>query len=373
MNGQIRGEPMITRADVDKLLAMSTAEPSLLSLYLRVPRDPAQLRELPARADDLLAQPARASHRERETVRYLLAAHARDWLGHTVAIFACAELGLAEVISLPGGLPERAVLSVRPHVRPLLLAVQRYSPYRIVVADQRHAWLLRVAGEQIHVAVLPEAAGVRSRGFGGWYGLESYRINDRIIELTRQHYRATAAALEESLRADGPEPFVVGGHEDTIPQLLAAFPARIRAEFAGSFVADPGTLTAARARDLADRVIADWIARRDQRLAAEVLQEPPGGLAAIGLDSCAAAAGQHAIGMLLVPADGLIPGYSCRHCGALSRAGNGCEHGAAAAVPVPDLVEEITVSALGDGGQVAALDEPPGGIAARLRFPLARM
>jgi hypothetical protein len=128
MDGQIRGEPMITRADVDKLLSMSTAEPSLLSLYLGVPRDPAQLRELPARADDLLVQPARAPQRERETVRRLLAAHARDWLGHTVAIFASAQLGLAEVIPLPGALPERAVLAVRPHVRPLLLAIQRYAP-----------------------------------------------------------------------------------------------------------------------------------------------------------------------------------------------------------------------------------------------------
>jgi hypothetical protein len=40
MNG---GEPMITREDVDKLLGIGGARPSLLSVYLRVPRDPAQL------------------------------------------------------------------------------------------------------------------------------------------------------------------------------------------------------------------------------------------------------------------------------------------------------------------------------------------
>ena len=38
------GEPMITRADVDKLLGTTAVGPSLLSVYLRVPRDPAQLR-----------------------------------------------------------------------------------------------------------------------------------------------------------------------------------------------------------------------------------------------------------------------------------------------------------------------------------------
>jgi hypothetical protein len=363
---------MITRADVDKLLSIGADGPSLLSVYLWVPRDPAQLRELPARADELLGKPAGASQRERETVRGLLAARARDWLGHTVAIFACAEIGLAEAIPLPGQLPERAVLSTRPHVRPLLLALQRSIPYRIVVADQRHAWLLRVAGEQIDTAVLPDAEGVPSRGFGGWYGLEAYRVNDRVIELARRHYRDTVAALEQSLRADGPEPLIIGGHEDTIPQLFAVFPARLRAQFAGSFVADPHTLTPARARDLAASVIADWMARRDQRLAAGILREPPGKLTVIGVDACLAAAGQHAIDALLLPVDGLVPGYSCQRCGALSRTGRGCSHGAAAVVPVPDLIEEVAVSALGGGAQVTALGEPPASIAARLRFPLAQ-
>jgi len=359
---------MITRAEVDKLLSIRTAGPSLLSLYVRVPRDPAQLRELQARADGLLGQTVRAVQAERDTARRLLDAHARDWLGHTVAIFACAELGLAEATALPGDLPERAVVAARPHIRPLLLAIQRYVPYRIVVADQRHAWLLRVAGEQIHAATLPDAEGVASRGFGGWYGLEAYRVNDRVIELTRRHYRDTVAALRQSLRAGEPEPLIIGGHEGTIPQLLAAFPARLREQFAGSFVADPHTLTPARARDLADGVIADWTARRDQRLAAGIVGDPPDGLTALGLDACIAAAGQHAIDTLLIPADDLVPGYSCRRCGALSRSGEGCPHGADAAVAVPDLIEEITVSVLGDGGQVTALDEPPGRVAARLRF-----
>jgi hypothetical protein len=215
--------------------------------------------------------------------------------------------------------------------------------------------------------------GIRpSRGFGGWHGLEAHRINDRVIELTRRHYRDTVAALEQSLRADGQEPLIIGGHEDTIPQLLAVFPARLRAQFAGSFVADPHTLTPARARDLAGRVIADWTARRDQRLAAGIRRDPPGELTAVGLDACIVAAGQHAIDTLLIPADGLVPGCSCQRCGALSRTGHGCPHGAAAVVPVPDLIEEITVSALGAGAQVTALDEPPASVAARLRFPLAQ-
>jgi len=362
---------MITRAEIDKLLGMSAAGPSLLSLYLRVPLDPAQLRELPARADELLGRPMQAGLPERDTVRQLLADHARDWLGHTIAIFACAELGLAEAIPLRGQLPERAVLAARPHVRPLLLAIQCGPPYLVVVVNRRHAWVLHVVGEEIHAAALPDAEGVRSHGFGGWYGLDSYRINQRVIELTRHHYRDITALLEQSVRAAEPEPLIIGGHEEDIPRLLATLPAGLRAQFAGSFLADLHTLTAARVRDLAERVVADWLARRDQRLITEFGEEP-GELTAVGLDACLAAAGQHAIDALLIPADGLVPGYSCQRCGALSRTRHGCPHGAADAMPVPDLIEEIAVSALGGGAQVTTLREPPGSIAARLRFPLAR-
>ncbi len=45
--------------------------------------------------------------------------------------------------------------------------------------------------------------------------------------------------------------------------------------------------------------------------------------------------------------------------------------GLACSVTVPDLIEEMAVAALGDGAQVEAAANPPGGIAARLRFPLA--
>ena len=371
---------MITRADVDKLLNMRAAGPSVLSLYLRVPLDPAELRGLPARADELFALAARDGSDapdvirvldgDRRTVRGLLDSRARDWLGHTVAIFACAQLGLAEAIPLPCRLQERAVLAARPHVRPLLVAIQRCPAYRVVVVDRRHAWLFSVAGETIAAVAQPPAEGVRSHGFSGWYGLEAYRVNERVIQLARHHYRDTAVLLGHAARAGGPEPLVIGGHEETVPQFLAVLPARLRDDVAGSFVADPHTLTPAIVRDLAGAVIERWVSQNEQRLVTQLLQEPPGGPTATGLSACLAAATQHAIQLLIVPAGGLLPGYACQSCGTLSSAGTGCPHGAAASLSVPDLIEEITVAALGDGGQVETVREPPAGIAARLRFPM---
>ena len=58
-----------------------------------------------------------------------------------MAVFACADVGLLEAFPLPGQLRERAVLGVRPHIRPLLVALQ--SP-------EQHAWWL--AADQILTA-----------------------------------------------------------------------------------------------------------------------------------------------------------------------------------------------------------------------------
>ena len=266
-----------------------------------MPLDPAELRGLPAHAGELFALAARdgpgipaavrVGAADARAVRGLLASRARDWLGHTVAVFACAELGLAEAIPLPCQLQERAVLATRPHVRPLLLAIQRCPAYRVAVVDRRHAWLFSIAGGQISTAVLPPAEGMRSHGFSGWYGLEAHRVNERIIQLARHHYHDTATLLDRAARASGAEPLVIGGHQDTIPQFLGVLPAGLRDQFAGCFVADPHTLTPAKVRELAGRVIRDWRNLQDQRIAAEFLRQPPDGRTVTGLSACLAAAG----------------------------------------------------------------------------------
>jgi len=371
---------MLTRADVEKLLSIREVGPSVLSLYLRVPLDQPALRGLPARVDDLLARAGRGGSDDREVqqaqdedrhmARRSLEIHARDWLGHTVAIFACGQQQLAETFVLPGTLPERAVFATRPHVRPLLLALDRSPGYYLAIVDQQHAWVLRVSGERIDTMTRLAAEGVPSRGFGGWYGLEAHRVHDRVIELARHHQRDTARVLRQIMSAGRPELLVLGGHDDEIPQFLAMLTGDQRARFAGSFAADPHHLTAARARHLADEVVGHWIEAGEQRLVAQVRQEP-GRLTAIGLQPCLDAVNQRAVQLLIVPEDGMIPGFTCQRCAMLSTTGTDCPDWGAAALAVPDLIEEMAVTAIEDGAQVEAVDDPPGGIAARLRFPLA--
>ncbi len=370
---------MISWAEAEKLARVHAPEPAVLSLYLTVHMDPAELRGLPARVGDLIAAPARGPAGEecgrlrdedRSAVRAKVAAHGRDWLGHGVAIFACADLGLLEVLPLRCEVAERAVLAARPHIRPLLAALQRCPAYRVAVVDRRHAWVFTVTGDEIETVTMPPAAGVPSQGFGGWYGLDTYRVQQRIIQLSRRHYRDTAAVLEQVMRHGEQEPLIIGGHEDGIREFLASLPPTVREAFAGSFTADPHTLTPARVRDLAAPVIARWTDQGAQRLAAGILQMPPGGSAAIGLPACLAAVNGHAAEQLVVPDDVFVPGYVCGRCGVLGVAADGCPDWEKAAQPVPDLIDEMVHRTLQDGGQFAAIRDAPFRIAARLRFPV---
>lgn len=370
---------MISWAEAEKLARMHAAEPAVLSLYLTVPVDPAELRGLPARVGDLMAAPAggpageecgRLRDEDRDAVRAKVAAHGRDWLGHSVAIFACADLGLLEVLPLRCEVAERAVLAARPHIRLLLAALQRCPAYRVAVVDRRHAWVFAITGDEIETITTPTAAAVPSPGFGGWYGLDTYRVQQRVIQLSRRHYRDTAALLEQVMRHGEREPLVIGGHEDGIPEFLASLPPTVREAFAGSFTADLHTLTPARVRDLAAPVIARWTDQGAQRLATGILQMPPGGPVAIGLPACLTAVNGHAVEQLVAPDDGLVPGYVCGRCGLLGVAADSCPDWERAAQPVPDLIDEMIHQTLQDGGQFSAIRHAPFRIAARLRFPV---
>jgi peptide chain release factor subunit 1 len=370
---------MITLTEARKLGAVRAERPGVLSLYLTVPLNPADLRGLPAHADDLIAAAesaaggaGHAEARDRQAVREKLRLSGRDWLGRTVALFACAGAGLFEVFPLPGPLPDRAMLGIRPHIRPLLAAVQRYPAYRVVVVDRRHAWLFHVTGEETETVIAPAATGVRGAGFGGWYGLETYRTQQRVAQLARHHYRDTAATLEKAMGHGEPEPLVIGGHNEGIQQLLASLRPALRECFAGSFAADAHALTAARIRELAAPLVTSWAGQRAERIAGQVLAMPPGGLAAAGLRACLTAVNAHAAEVLIVPDTGVIRGYECERCGALAADPDACPDWGTAALPVPDLIDEMIARTLEDGGQVYPVQDGLSRVAARLRFPVAQ-
>jgi hypothetical protein len=66
------------------------------------------------------------------------------------------------------------------------------------------------------------------------------------------------------------------------------------------------------------RVLESWISQNAQQLVTQILTEPPGGLTAIGLNSCLTGVTVRAVKILVVPAAGLIPGSACEVSGTLA-------------------------------------------------------
>jgi len=94
-----------------------------------------------------------------------------------------------------------------------------------------------------------------------------------------------------------------------------------------------------------------------RRTAAPFLAMPPGGRPVIGLLACLAAVSAGPVQTLVVPADGLVAGYECGRCGTLSLdADTCCPDWGTAALPVPDVIEEMVSRVLEDGGDVLVAD-----------------
>ena len=357
--------------EIEKLRSNRAPDDSVLSLYLRVPAEPSQLTALTRRAIDLIAgaaarTPGVLRHEDQQEVLRTVSARASDWLGSTVGIFASAQLGLFEVVPLPGDFPERAVLAVRPHVRPLLAALQRHPDHRIVIIDHRHAWLLGVTGDRFHVVARVPADGTPSDGFGGWY-LEPSHGLERVTELTRHLYQDAAAILDRQARDGGSQPVVIGGYADSVTHLLALLPRAVLSDYAGGFAADPHELTPATARQLAAPVIAHWAERRERQLVQALTTPAPGVRAAIGLDDSLAAVNAGDADLLLIPDEPIVPGFYCERCDVLSRTCDGCCDWGAASRPVPDLLEEMTTRMLHEGEEVVSTRALPCEAVARLR------
>lgn len=369
---------MITSTDVAELRTHRTSSTPIISLYLNVPVDIAEHRGLMTRARELVkgaadgAPPEQPAPADTDIAWICDAVESRglEWLGHTVAFFACEQAGVFDARALPGHVDDLAMLAARPYLRPLLATLQRNPAHQVAVIDAKHAWLLAIANDEI--ATLAERTGeaLPSPAFAGWAGLEAYRVQHKMIKLARQHYRDTIGVLS---RASGTadHPLVLGGHEMQINQFLTLLPTTVRQRVAGSFNVDLQTATPARVRDLAAPVIAKWTESAEAELVDEMLSKRPETAVTTSLAECATAVRSRAVSQLVLADDQVIPGCACDDCGAIGIGEVGCDCADQACRPVPDVLDELSSQALDGGSEVAAVRSAPFTAAARLRFPVA--
>ncbi|MGZ6515834.1 MAG: baeRF10 domain-containing protein, partial [Actinomycetota bacterium] len=316
---------MFTHDEIERIKNYQATEDTILSVYLNLGPDIREGRSVRARLVDLLkpilGSTERMEHDRAEALRadvqtvMSMEERIQADRGHGVALFSCHATGFFGYLSLPAGVWDAATAGPSPYIRPLMAVLEAYPKMVAVVVDRKRSDLFAfsMAGVEAHEEVVSDV--LRSKHFGGWYGLEEYRTQHRAVELAHHHYKDTVTRLEELFHRFGADVLCVGGHNDTTDEFLPFLPAHLADRLIGTFHVDPHTMTPSIVRDRCADLRLAHVTRQHERDVEVLLQTAErGGLAVLGLARTLDAVNAGAVSTLLVDGGGEVPGYVCDRC-----------------------------------------------------------
>jgi hypothetical protein len=374
-------EPMITAETVNGIVRFQANGLPVVSLYCRV--DPgASRREVRTRVDSLLdqirplANDRDLDHRYRESARTDIerikdALDSERWPPGTIAIFSCSGRGLYEEIPLPRRMREQVMVDKTPLARPMLAVLGEYPRSCVLVVNREAAPVWEMYQDEMR-EVQTVTDPLRKAGNTGESRPED-RIQDRVDEQAKRHFRRAASVIDQLLRSDGYDILVVGGHEYELEEFFRFLPRELRNRVAGTFSADPIATPVAEIRSSAEGVMRRYQHEQDQRLVAHVLElAAAGGLAAVGPEDCLWSGSMSAIDMLLLRDGATLVGVVCDESRWLAASGDVCPVCGKPTRYAPDVLDELAAAVIETGGsarQIAA-DLMPNQYptAAQLRF-----
>src|ERR1700727_2746955 len=201
---------MITAETVNGIIKFQASGLPVVSLYCRV--DPgASRREVRARVDSLLDQ-IRPLAKDRDLDHgYRLSARTdierikdaldgERWPPGTIAIFSCSGRGLYEEIPLPRRVREQVMVDETPLARPMLAVLGEYCRACVLVLDRESARVWEMYQDEMREVEtvtdpLHKAGNTETR--------PEDRIQNRVDEQTKRHFRRAAGVIDQLLRTDG--------------------------------------------------------------------------------------------------------------------------------------------------------------------------
>jgi peptide subunit release factor 1 (eRF1) len=366
---------MIAAERVNGIVRFQANGLPVVSLYCRV--DPgASRREVCARVDSLLdqirplAKDRDLDHRYRLSVRTDIerikdALGSERWPPGTIAIFSCSGRDLYEEIPLPRRVREQVMVDATPLARPMLAVLGEYPRACVLVVNREEAPVWEMYQDEMR-EVETVTDPLRKAGNTGTRAED--RIQNRVDEQAKRHFRRAASLIDQLLRTDGYDVLVVGGHEYELGEFFRLLPHELRGRVAGTFSADPVATPVAEVRSSAEGIVRGYQREQDRRLVAHILE-----LAAASPQDCLWAGSVSAIDTLLVRDGATLPGVICDESRWLAASGDICPVCGKPTRYAPDVLDELAAAVIETGGsarQIAAdlmPEEYP--TAARLRFP----
>ena len=381
---------MITRQQIDQLLAFQDGEHLVTSCYLNLDRSKMPAQMLKIRTKDLLQNAqhqlaAKAgSHNQRESLRKdfeeIEAFVMPEIVANrhkAVAIFSCAGEKFWQAFGLPRLVRNILIADHDPYIRPLTAVLAEYHRYCVVLVDRAHghifeAYLGEILERNDVVDNVPRR--VREGGFGG---RTERKMERRHAHALQHHYRRVADEAFRLFQKDRFDWLILGGQREPLREFKHFLHPYLRSRWVGDFHAEPAKISGPevlqQALEIEQRV--EW--EHELRIAEELVQKAEAGERAVkGVSATLTALDRGEAQTLLVEEGFEMPGYACFRCHFVSLEPGECPHCRKPVEPCADVVDEAIELAMARNCQIEHLQGPTrlrddGRIGALLRYQAA--
>jgi peptide chain release factor subunit 1 len=273
----------ITREQIRELAEFQDAASSAVSFYFQpsAPRNKAH-KEDTILVKDLAREALRSleSKGKKDCARadieriQRLSGELRSNGSHARAVFACAAQNTWQEYDLPPSLPGTQLFVDRHfHLKPLARMLGALPRLGVVLVDRHRARIF-----DLRLGELTEREGLfqslsrkgRSDGYAGYDGGHAQR---RVDDEARQHFKAVAETLKESLEKGVFEKWILGCQDVHRSQLEPQLHPYVSQALLGRFQADVAYITGDEIRSHAQQIVERWQSDRRRELVSQVLSQ----------------------------------------------------------------------------------------------------
>ena len=203
-----------------------------------------------------------------------LSAELRSNGTHSKAVFACAAQNIWQEYDLPARLPgTQLFVDSYFHLKPLAHLLGAFPQLGVVLVDRQRARFF-----DLRLGELAEREGLfqplsrkgRSDGYAGYDGGHAQR---RVNDEARQHFKAVAETLKQSLEKGIFEKWILGCQDIHRSQLEPQLHAYVSQALLGRFQADVAHISRDEIRSHAQQILERWQSDRRHEVVGQVLSQ----------------------------------------------------------------------------------------------------